>query len=355
MIEMASVDFKSISKRFDQIEVLSEVDITIDDGEFIVFVGPSGCGKSTLLRMLAGLESISGGTIRIGERDVGALPPRERDIAMVFQNYALYPHMTVADNIGFPLRMIRSSKQDVAVRVGQAAEMLGLEPYLERYPRELSGGQRQRVAMGRAIVREPDVFLFDEPLSNLDAALRVKMRGEIKRMHQRLGSTMIYVTHDQVEAMTLADRIVVLRSGRVEQIGTPQELYNKPASPFVAQFIGSPSMNIVEAIRASEQAVVVEQAILNLGFPLPDLRPQEALLIGIRPHDIVVGAEQQSDAIAGEVVLVEEMGNTSLLTIQSDHHTLQAELPSPSRWTVGERIFMRLVPEKIHLFVDGAA
>ena len=243
---MASVGIRDVKKAFGTTQVIHGVDITIGDGEFVVLVGPSGCGKSTLLRMIAGLESITGGEIRIGERVVNNVPPKERDIAMVFQNYALYPHMTVAANMGFSLRLRGAAKQEIDSRVHRAAEILGLMPLLERYPRQLSGGQRQRVAMGRAIVRDPQVFLFDEPLSNLDAKLRVAMRTEIKELHQRLKTTTVYVTHDQIEAMTMADKIVVMHDGIVEQIGTPLDLYDKPDNLFVAGFIGSPAMNFLK-------------------------------------------------------------------------------------------------------------
>src|SRR5216683_8043444 len=242
---MASVAIREVRKSFGTAEVIHGVDIAIDDGQFVVLVGPSGCGKSTLLRMIAGLENITAGEIRIGERVVNNMPPKERDIAMVFQNYALYPHMTVAANMGFSMRLRGAPKPEIEERVQRAADILGLGPYLDRFPRQLSGGQRQRVAMGRAIVRDPQVFLFDEPLSNLDAKLRVQMRTEIKALHQRLRTTSVYVTHDQVEAMTMADRIVVMHDGRVEQIGGPLDLYDNPANLFVAGFIGSPAMNFL--------------------------------------------------------------------------------------------------------------
>ena len=243
---MASVGIRDVRKAFGTTHVIHGVNIAINDGEFVVLVGPSGCGKSTLLRMIAGLENISGGEIRIGERVVNHVPPKERDIAMVFQNYALYPHMTVADNMAFSLKLRGAPKSEISSRVNRAAEILGLMPLLERYPRQLSGGQRQRVAMGRAIVRDPQVFLFDEPLSNLDAKLRVQMRTEIKELHQRLKTTTVYVTHDQIEAMTMADKIVVMHDGIVEQIGTPLALYDKPDNLFVAGFIGSPAMNTLK-------------------------------------------------------------------------------------------------------------
>ena len=243
---MAEVKIRDLYKSYGTTEVIHGLDVDIEDGEFVVLVGPSGCGKSTLLRMIAGLEGISSGNIMIGNRIVNNLPPSERDIAMVFQNYALYPHKTVNDNMAFSLKMKGLSKNEIANRVNQAAEILGLTAYLKRYPRALSGGQRQRVAMGRAIVRDPQVFLFDEPLSNLDAKLRVQMRAEIKELQQRLNSTTIYVTHDQIEAMTMADKIVVMKDGYIEQIGSPLEVYDKPTNTFVASFIGSPAMNMIE-------------------------------------------------------------------------------------------------------------
>src|SRR6476646_6032985 len=242
---MASVAIRDVRKAFGSAHVIHGVDISIRDGEFVVLVGPSGCGKSTLLRMIAGLENITGGEIRIGDRVVNKLPPKERDVAMVFQNYALYPHMTVAANMAFSMKLRGAPKSEIDERVNRAAAILGLTQLLERFPRQLSGGQRQRVAMGRAIVRDPQVFLFDEPLSNLDAKLRVQMRTEIKELHQRLKTTTIYVTHDQIEAMTMADRIVVMRAGVIEQIGPPLELYDRPATLFVAGFIGSPAMNLL--------------------------------------------------------------------------------------------------------------
>ena len=250
---MASVAIRDVRKSFGATAVIHGVDISINDGEFVVLVGPSGCGKSTLLRMIAGLENITGGEISIGDRVVNNVPPKERDIAMVFQNYALYPHMTVAANMAFSLKLRGAPKDEIDKRVKRAAEILDLGPYLERFPRQLSGGQRQRVAMGRAIVRDPQVFLFDEPLSNLDAKLRVQMRTEIKELHQRLKTTTVYVTHDQIEAMTMADKIVVMHDGIVEQIGTPLELYDKPANQFVAGFIGSPAMNFLKGTVARQR------------------------------------------------------------------------------------------------------
>src|SRR5499433_497839 len=267
---MASVSFQNVEKAFGSTKVIHGIGFDIHDGEFMVLVGPSGCGKSTLLRMLAGLEEITGGTIAIDGKVVNDMESKDRDIAMVFQSYALYPHMTVADNMAFSLKLRKADSKTIEERVTKAAKILNLEPFLKRFPRELSGGQRQRVAMGRAIVRDPKVFLFDEPLSNLDAKLRVAMRAEIKALHQRLKTTTVYVTHDQVEAMTMADRIVVMHDGRIEQIGTPLALYDRPANLFVAQFIGSPAMNIVQGtLRRSNGSAHVETAD-GVRWPLGD-------------------------------------------------------------------------------------
>src|SRR5512142_1823598 len=263
---MSSVQIRDVRKSFGGFEVLHGVSIPIEDGAFVVLVGPSGCGKSTLLRMLAGLENITAGTISIGDRVVNNVHPKERDVAMVFQNYALYPHMTVAQNMGFSLKLRGENQGKIAERVNGAADILGLKPLLERYPRQLSGGQRQRVAMGRAIVRDPQVFLFDEPLSNLDAKLRVAMRTEIKELHQRLKTTTVYVTHDQIEAMTMADKIVVMHDGIVEQIGTPLELYDSPDNQFVAGFIGSPAMNFLQGTLAVNGSASVKT---STGAALP--------------------------------------------------------------------------------------
>src|SRR5882757_9116581 len=290
---MASVAIRDVRKAFGAIEVIHGVDVLIDDGEFVVLVGPSGCGKSTLLRMIAGLENITGGEISIGGRVVNNLPPKERDVAMVFQNYALYPHMTVAANMAFSMKLRGAPKDEIDTRVNRAADILGLGPYLERYPRQLSGGQRQRVAMGRAIVRDPQVFLFDEPLSNLDAKLRVQMRTEIKELHQRLKTTTVYVTHDQIEAMTMADKIVVMHDGLVEQIGAPLELYDKPDNQFVAGFIGSPAMNFLKGKVKSNGSAGFEGPN---GVKLPlatapanaDGRPA---VYGIRPEHFAIASD----------------------------------------------------------------
>ena len=313
---MALVSFSQIEKSFGATKVVHGISLDIADGEFMVLVGPSGCGKSTLLRMLAGLEEIGGGTIAIDGRVVNDVDSKDRDVAMVFQSYALYPHMTVRENMGFSLRLRKESNRVIEERVSQAARILNLEPYLDRYPRELSGGQRQRVAMGRAIVRDPKVFLFDEPLSNLDAKLRVAMRAEIKALHQRLKTTTVYVTHDQVEAMTMADRIAVVNDGRVEQLGTPLELYDRPANLFVAQFIGSPAMNILEGAFAKSGGSSCVKA-LGQSWPVESSGGTDGQPVkyGIRPEHIGF-AGQGSGGIAAEVVVVEPMGAQTELVVR---------------------------------------
>ena len=287
---MADLSLRGVVKRYGQTEIVHGIDLDVADGEFIVLVGPSGCGKSTTLRMIAGLESLTGGTIRIGGRVVNTMEPKDRNIAMVFQNYALYPHMTVHRNIAFGLHAAKLPKSDIDAKVRRAAELLGLEPLLQRRPNELSGGQRQRVAMGRAIVRDPSVFLFDEPLSNLDAQLRGHMRTEIKKLHRSIRTTMVYVTHDQVEAMTLADRIVIMRDGRIEQVGTPLEIYNAPVTTFVAGFIGTPAMNLLEAPGVAELGLRASDP-RGIRLPLPPERDARLTIgrpirIGIRPQDL---------------------------------------------------------------------
>ena len=297
---MANIRFSDVSKAYGRQPVIHGIDASIEDGEFAVLVGPSGCGKSTLLRMLAGLESITGGDVHIGDVRVNDLLPKERNIAMVFQNYALYPHMTVAENLGFSLRLAKAPAAEKEEKVGHAARILGLSDLLDRYPRQLSGGQRQRVAMGRAIVRDPAVFLFDEPLSNLDAKLRVQMRTEIKALHQKLQSTIVYVTHDQIEAMTMADKIFVLNAGRIAQVGSPLELYDRPANRFVATFIGSPSMNILPITVANESQVVLED---GQHVTLTTQQPQgRKLLLGLRPEHTTLAAGEQGFNARVEVV-----------------------------------------------------
>ena len=343
---MASVEIRDVRKAYGNAQVLHGVSVDIQDGEFVILVGPSGCGKSTLLRMLAGLESITGGEIRIGPRVVNDIPPKERDIAMVFQNYALYPHMTVAENMAFSMRLRRAKKSDIEVRVNRAADILGLTKLLGRYPKELSGGQRQRVAMGRAIVRDPKVFLFDEPLSNLDAKLRVAMRAEIKELHQRLRTTTVYVTHDQIEAMTMADKIVVMRDGIVEQIGAPLDLYDKPGNIFVAGFIGSPAMNLLEGrIEGGNLRHQGRPAPAAAGrtIPPPSGRP---LVYGLRPEHITLS----DTGVPVEVVVVEPTGSETLIVVKGGHTELDCLFRSRILPKPGETL--RILPDiaHVHLF-----
>ncbi len=340
---MARVTLKSVKKSYGDVATIHGIDVDIDDGEFVVLVGPSGCGKSTLLRMIAGLETITGGDISIGDRVVNDLEPKDRDIAMVFQNYALYPHMTVAQNMGFSLEHRGASKAEIAERVNWAADILGLKTYLDRFPRQLSGGQRQRVAMGRAIVRNPQVFLFDEPLSNLDAKLRVVMRGEIKGLHQRLGVTTVYVTHDQVEAMTMADKIVVMNTGRVEQIGAPLELYDRPANQFVAGFIGSPSMNFIEGTITAE-GFATAGTILPL--PAGTGNVGAAAIYGIRPEHLALDLA----GLAATVSLVEPMGSETQVTMVIGEHTIIGVFRERVQARPGETITIRPDMTQLHLF-----
>src|SRR2546422_1958352 len=344
---MASVTLSAVRKSFGSTEVVHGVDIGVEDGEFCVLVGPSGCGKSTLLRMIAGLEEISGGRIAIGDRVVNGVAPKERDIAMVFQNYALYPHMTVYDNMAFSLKLAGESREETRMRVEEAALILGLMEYLRRYPRQLSGGQRQRVAMGRAIVRKPKVFLFDEPLSNLDAKLRVAMRAEIKARHQRLKTTTVYVTHDQVEAMTMADRIAVMNEGRIEQLGAPLDLYDRPANLFVAQFIGSPAMNVFDGILKNGSVEA-----LGARWPAPQNRGSDgqAVKYGIRPEHLVLGR----DGVPAEVVVVEPMGHETELLVRINDIDLIVVMHGRSAHAPGERIFVAPQAANAHLF-DAAS
>src|SRR5438067_6281177 len=341
---MASVSFQDIEKSFGTTKVIHNVSFDIQDGEFMVLVGPSGCGKSTLLRMLAGLEEITAGTIAIDSKTVNDLDSKDRDIAMVFQSYALYPHMTVRDNMGFSLKLRKAASSVITERVGKAAGILNLDPYLDRYPRELSGGQRQRVAMGRAIVRDPKVFLFDEPLSNLDAKLRVAMRAEIKALHQRLKTTTVYVTHDQIEAMTMADRIAVMHDGRIEQLGEPLELYDRPATLFVAQFIGSPAMNVFDG-------TVKNGAVEALGARWPARGGAEGQRVkyGVRPEHL----EPASSGIAAEVIVVEPMGAETELLVKVADTPLTVMTRGRSNAGTGERIF--LAPQAAHAHLFDAA
>jgi multiple sugar transport system ATP-binding protein len=344
---MASVDIVNVEKSFGRTDILRGVSVKIPDGEFVVLVGPSGCGKTTLLRMVAGLEGITSGEIRIGDAVVNAWPPRDRDVAMVFQNYALYPLMTVAENMKFSLKLRDLPKAEIERRVGKAAEILGLTPLLDRKPKHLSGGQRQRVAMGRAIVRDPKVFLFDEPLSNLDAKLRVAMRGEIKELHQRLKTTMIYVTHDQIEAMTMADRIVVMRDGHIEQIGVPLELYDTPANLFVAGFIGSPAMNTFRGSIADGGGSFA----IDSGARLP--LPASAALDGLAGRRLVCGVRPEHFRVAAEgleavVKVVEPTGSETQITATASGDGLIALFRD--RQIVRQGDTLRLVPSLVHLF-----
>ncbi len=341
---MATVEIDRLEKHYADYHALEGVSFTVADGEFVVLVGPSGCGKSTLLRSIAGLEDVTAGTIRIAGRDVTDLEPRDRDIAMVFQSYALYPHMTVRDNMAFSLDLRRTAKAEIDARVTEAARILGIEALLDRKPRALSGGQRQRVAMGRAIVRHPQAFLFDEPLSNLDAQLRVQMRAEIRALHDRLGATSVYVTHDQVEAMTMADRIVVLDAGRIVQAGAPLELYEKPANRFVASFIGSPAINLFDG-------TVEPDGTLRLagGGTLPSVagaRPGP-VTVGIRPEDL---APHPTGAIAGPVRLVERLGAETYVLFGTPEEQRTWRIPGAHPIAAGETVRLAAPAAKLHLF-----
>jgi multiple sugar transport system ATP-binding protein len=347
---MASVTIRKVEKYFGTTHVIRGVSIDIADGEFCVLVGPSGCGKSTLLRMIAGLEEISEGEIDIGGRVVNNIPPKERDIAMVFQNYALYPHMTVRDNMAFSLMLAKRPKAEIEQRVRQAGDILGLVQYLDRYPRQLSGGQRQRVAMGRAIVRNPQVFLFDEPLSNLDAKLRVQMRTEIKELHQRLKTTSIYVTHDQIEAMTMADKIVVLKDGIVEQIGTPLELYDRPANTFVAGFIGSPAMNFLPGTFRRDGGNIVEfQGGIRVPAPANAAgQDGQQVLYGIRPEHFAVAGN--GGGMPGDIVVVEPTGADTQVFCRVAGQEIMAMFRDRVMSQPGERISLMPDLGKAHLF-----
>ena len=351
---MASVSIAQVKKSFGTVEILHGVDITIADGSFTVLVGPSGCGKSTLLRMIAGLEQISDGEVRIGERRVNDLPPKQRDIAMVFQNYALYPHMTVRDNMACSLMLAKKDEATVDSKVGRAADILGLKDLLDRYPRQLSGGQRQRVAMGRAIVRDPQVFLFDEPLSNLDAKLRVAMRTEIKELHQRLKTTSIYVTHDQIEAMTMGDQIVVMKDGRIEQTGSPLELYDRPANLFVAGFIGSPAMNFLPATlrRSGERAEI--QLADGTRLPAPpgsagtDGQP---VIYGTRPEHLTLA---DSGGIPARVAVMEPTGMDTFVACRHEGTELAAVFRERHDFAPGSTIHLAPDLGRAHLFDAGS-
>jgi ABC-type sugar transport system ATPase subunit len=344
---VATVGLRRLRKAFGTVEVVHGVDLDIAEGEFVVLVGPSGCGKSTILRMVAGLEEVTSGEILIDGVVVNERDPKDRDIAMVFQDYALYPHMSVAENMGFSLRYRGVRKDEIAKRVQQAAEVLDIAHLLHRRPRELSGGQRQRVAMGRAIVRNPKVFLFDEPLSNLDAKLRVQMRTEIKRLRDRVRATTIYVTHDQVEAMTLADRIVVLRGGLIEQVGTPEEIYDRPASAFVAGFMGAPAMNLLPVTLDRGLAWLPD----GTSLPVPAAAQGKALL-GIRPESLVFLPPDApaTTEIAGRAAVVEPLGAETLVTLDVGGEALHARVPPRSVRHAGEAVRLGIDPATLHLF-----
>ena len=351
---MAGIVLRGVHKSFGEVEVIRGVDLEIEDREFVVFVGPSGCGKSTMLRLIGGLEEATEGQIIIGDQDVTGLPPAERSLSMVFQSYALYPHKTVRENMGFPLKMAGEPKEQVAAAVQEAANVLQLEPLLDRLPKELSGGQRQRVAIGRSIVRAPLAFLFDEPLSNLDAALRVQMRVEIARLHRRLRSTMIYVTHDQVEAMTLAHRIVVFSEGQIEQIGPPLELYENPANLFVATFIGSPMMNILSGKGSVEGRFQLEDgSVLKTHRNLTG-KVEGTVQVGIRPEHIELDEE---GPVRGKVAVVERLGADSFVHVDLEAGTtVLVRQTGNARLEEETSVRMRFLPEHLHLFnAEGKA
>ncbi len=350
---MASVSIENLHKNFGMVEVVKGISATIDDGEFVVLVGPSGCGKSTLLRMIAGLEDVTGGEIRIGDRIVNDVPPKDRDIAMVFQNYALYPHMTVAQNMGYSLKMQKQSKQVIAERVAEIAASLGLTDLLDRYPRQLSGGQRQRVATGRAIVRDPQVFLFDEPLSNLDAKLRVQMRTELRELHQRLRVTSVYVTHDQIEAMTMADKIIVMRDGVIEQVGKPLELYDRPANTFVATFIGSPSMNLFSGEVTSKGFEIPGGQVLVPAAELP-AGAEKAGTVGLRPEHIEISLSK-TEGLTGTVKAVEPMGSETMILLNMGD--MPVTVMSRERFDIapGTKVGVKPDLSRMHVFDAGGS
>jgi len=348
---MADVELIGVTKRFGSVAACSDVDLRIEDGELVTLLGPSGCGKTTTLNVIAGLEEATSGEVRIGGRVVNDLGPFERDVAMVFQNYALYPHMTVAENIGFTLRLRKRPKAEIRDRVGKVAATLELDQLLDRLPRELSGGQQQRVALGRALIREPAVFLFDEPFSNLDAALRVRMRGEIKELHQRLGVTSVFVTHDQEEAMSISDRVAIMRLGRVEQVGTPEEVYAMPASTYVARFVGSPQMDILPGTFERVDGET-RYRVGSAWFPLPEATaaalPDARLDLGIRPEHIIIGAEVGAEAT---IRVVQPLGPMTYVTVSWDEGALTSRLPGMAHLEPGQTVRVGLASEHL-LFFD---
>ena len=345
---MAAIKIDQVGKTYNKTEILKNINIDIEDGEFLVLIGPSGCGKSTLLRVISGLEKATAGRILIGNLDATNIPAKHRDIAMVFQNYALYPHMTVAQNLGFSLKMRGENKAMIEQRINKVSAILGLDTLLKRKPRQLSGGQRQRVAMGRAIVRDPQAFLFDEPLSNLDAKLRVQMRTEIKALHRRLKTTMVYVTHDQIEAMTMADRIVVMRDGMVEQLGTPLDLFDEPRNIFVASFIGSPSMNLISGgISAGSEAIFETPGGGQLPLPASCARwPGRRCIYGIRPEDLTLG----SSGFSVHIDSVEPTGSDTYLVTSEGELKVTCVLRKRSNVVVGQSVRLNPAIDKVHLF-----
>jgi multiple sugar transport system ATP-binding protein len=356
---LAQILIRGLNKKYDGVHAVKDVDLEIRDKEFMVLVGPSGCGKTTTLRMIAGLETITSGQIVIGDTVVNELPPMDRDIAMVFQNYALYPHMSVYDNMAFGLKMRKFGREDIRRRVQDAAEILGIGDYLHRKPRQLSGGQRQRVALGRAIVRHPRVFLFDEPLSNLDAKLRVQMRVELRKLHERLGTTAVYVTHDQVEAMTLGDRVVVMKDGWVQQLGEPMELYNSPANRFVAGFLGSPAMNFssvrIEAGDGGGLWAVNEAMRIHVPASFVDRVGGYAgreLTLGVRPEDLRIAAEGEADGLAFDAVVevVEKLGSEILLDVKAGADSVVAAVEPTARARMRDRLRLAMNPDRLHFF-----
>ncbi len=342
---MADLAIRNLVKRYDKTEVLHGISLDVEDGEFVVFVGPSGCGKSTTLRLIAGLEDATGGEIAIGGRVVNNLEPKDRDIAMVFQNYAIYPHMTVRKNIGFGLRTAKMSKADKEARIDEVAGILGMTDLLARKPSQLSGGQRQRVAIGRAMVRDPAVFLFDEPLSNLDAQLRTQMRLEIKKLHQRVGNTIIFVTHDQVEAMTMADRIVIMKDGHIQQVGTPAEVYHKPVNTFVARFIGAPSMNMLSGMVENGELRMASGAALDMGAGLPEGRE---ITIGVRPEDLHPG--DGPALVRGPVTVREPLGHETLIYVGAEGQEVIAKADGRNPPNVGEVVTLTAAVDTLHVF-----
>lgn len=353
---MTEVRLEKVSKIFGETRAVDNVDLQVNHGEFMVLLGPSGCGKTTTLRLIAGLEKPSSGLIFFDGEVVNELEPKDRRVAMVFQDYALYPHMKVFDNLALNLQIRGIPKDDIRKKVHETAELLGIKHLLERKPGQLSGGEQQRVALGRAIVREPSVFLMDEPLSNLDAALRARMRGELKKLQERLKTTTIYVTHDQVEAMVMANKIAVMKSGRVQQIGTPQEIYNRPANRFVAEFVGSPKMNIFDATLKINENVKLSTGEFDISIPLSIAQSLvqsgvgTELMVGIRPEDIMVSTTYKEGFVESVVYLVEDIGNLSFVTLQVGDLLIVAQAPPSVGLNAGERAFFKLLSEKLHIF-----